>query len=94
MPLLLGFIFLALGISLLVAWFEAFLIALKGILVLSLLVWGAIFVLVGYSEMKARREFESAAQNDGEAASIEAASIEAASINEIKTQENADNRAA
>ena len=75
---------MALGISLAVAWLEAFLIALKGIVVLSLLAWGAIFVLVGYSEMKARREFETAAQNDDEAAATATATNEA-----MTTQEKA-----
>lgn len=73
---------MALGISLLVAWFEAFFIALKGILVLSLLFCGAIFVLVGYSEMKARREFEIATQTDA-----------ASSGDESQAREKQDNAA-
>jgi hypothetical protein len=34
--------------------------ALQGIIALTLLVWGAVAVLVGYSEMKARREYSAA----------------------------------
>jgi hypothetical protein len=55
--LLIGIVFLALGISLAVAWWPAFLLALQGIVVLSLFFWGAILLLVGYSEQKAAREF-------------------------------------
>ncbi len=61
MPVLLfGIILLALAVSLAVAWWPAFLLALQGIVVVSLFFWGAILLLVGYSEQKAAREFAKA----------------------------------
>ena len=66
MAILIGLILLALGISLAVVWWGAFVTALKGVLVLSLLFWGAIVTLIGYSEMKARREYAAAISDDVE----------------------------
>lgn len=60
MVLLIGIILLALGISLAVAWSHAFLIALQGLVAIGCLLVGIIFLLVGYSEMKARREYNTA----------------------------------
>ena len=65
MVLLTGIILLALGLSLCVAfWSQAFAAALLVLIVFSLLFWGAIFTLVGYSAAKARREFEEAINNE------------------------------
>jgi ABC-type transport system involved in cytochrome bd biosynthesis fused ATPase/permease subunit len=70
MPLLIGIICLALGVSLAVAWWSpAFVAALQVLLVVVLLLWGAISTLVGYSALKARREYdESIAQEPVSAA--------------------------
>jgi len=58
MPLILGFIFLALGVSLTLAWWSAALLAAMQVLLLFLLLLcGLILTLVGYSEMKAARQF-------------------------------------
>jgi hypothetical protein len=73
MPLLIGIILLALGLSLCVMWWSpAFVAALQVLLVISLLLWGLILTLVGYSAMKASREFEEAV-NSGDDNSLEAA---------------------
>ena len=65
MVLLTGIILLALGVSLCVVWWSpAFVAALQVLIALSLLLWGAIFSLVGYSAMKARREYETALGNE------------------------------
>ena len=58
MVILVGIILLALGISLCVAWSGAVLLVLKGVVPLTLLFFGALFLLVGYSERKGAREFE------------------------------------
>ena len=60
MVLLLGIIFLALGVSLAVVWGAAIIMVLKGTLPLLLIFLGAIFLLVGYSERKAKREYQEA----------------------------------
>lgn len=69
MAIIIGLVLLALGISLAVGWWQQFLFALQGLTVVSLLLWGGIMVLVGYSEMKAKREFSDALNRDPEAAS-------------------------
>ena len=63
MVLLLGIIFLALGVSLAVVWSAAVIMVIKGLLPLLLLFLGAIFLLVGYSERKAKREYQDAVQD-------------------------------
>ena len=60
MAIWIGLIFLALGISLAVIWWNTFVLALQGIVVLALLLGGVIAVLVGYSEIKAAREYREA----------------------------------
>ena len=60
MVLLLGIIFLAFGVSLAVVWSAAVVMVLKGLLPLLLLFLGGIFLLVGYSERKAKREYQDA----------------------------------
>ncbi len=67
MPIIIGVVLLALGISLAVAWWPQLIVALQGGLVLTLLFCGAVLLLVGYSEMKARREYASAINDDTEA---------------------------
>lgn len=58
MPLLFGLAMMALGGSLaLVWWTPAFIAALQVCLVCALLLGGLVLVLVGYSELKARRDF-------------------------------------
>jgi hypothetical protein len=67
MPLLIGIICLALGVSLAVAWWSAaFVAALQVLLVVALLLWGLISTFVGYSALKAGREYdEGASQGSG-----------------------------
>ena len=64
MVLLIGIICLALGLSLAVAWNAAFVEVLQGLVPLFLLFLGTIFLLVGYSERKARREYDAAIHDD------------------------------
>jgi hypothetical protein len=60
-PLLIGIVLLALGISLAVAvWSPAFVAALEVFAVVTLLFCGLIFSLVGYSALKAARSWEEA----------------------------------
>ena len=70
MVILIGLILLAVGISLAVNQWAALLVTLQALLTLSLLFWGGILVLVGYSELKARREYAQATrpETDGEVA--------------------------
>ncbi len=67
-PLLLGIILLAFGISLaVVAWSPLFVAALQVFAVIVLLFSGLILSLVGYSAIKAEREFvESKESNSAE----------------------------
>ena len=69
--LLIGIVFLALAISLAVTWWPAFLLALQGLAVLLLFFWGAILLLVGYSEQKAAREFAKAVSETPQDESME-----------------------
>lgn len=60
-PLLIGIVLLALGVSLAVAvWSPAFVAALQVFVVVALLFCGLIFSLVGYSAFKAARSWEEA----------------------------------
>ena len=65
MVIVIGLILIALGISLAVEWSQQFLMALQGLTALSFLVLGLVAVLVGYSEMKARREYNAAVLEPG-----------------------------
>jgi small basic protein len=58
MVMLIGIVLLALGLSLGVMWHEAVEETIKGLAPLALLFFGVIFLLVGYSERKAAREFK------------------------------------
>ena len=65
MPLILGLLALALGMSLAVIWWSAaFAAALQVLCVFALILTGLIWCIVGYSELKAAREFASSAAND------------------------------
>jgi len=62
---LIGIIFLALGISLAVVWSASIVVVLKGIIPLLLFFLGAVFLLVGYSERKASREYAASTEDEG-----------------------------
>lgn len=64
MAMLIGIILLALGLSLAVVWNAALVQTLQGLLPLMLLFFGAIVLLVGYSERKAAREYKKAIDED------------------------------
>ena len=66
MAILVGIILLALGLSLAVVWSGQVLQAVQGLLPLTLLFFGMIIVLVGYSERKAAREYTKAISDDEE----------------------------
>jgi hypothetical protein len=68
MVTLIGIILLALGLSLAVVWQTPVLAVLMGIIPLTLIFWGGLIVLIGYSEVKARREYRTAVgQGDDDA---------------------------
>ena len=56
MALPIGFLLFILGFVSLIAWAPEALVFVKGAIPFGLLVWGAVSMLVGYSERKARRE--------------------------------------
>ena len=60
MVTLIGIILLALGVSLAVVWRTPFLDVLMGLIPLTLIFWGVVVVLIGYAEIKARREYRDA----------------------------------
>ena len=62
--MLLGLIFLILGVALAVYWATEFVVALKGALILSLLLWGLVIFLMGLSKRKARRDFDKALRDE------------------------------
>lgn len=62
--MLLGLIFIALGVVLALIWTTAFVMALKGVLILSLFFWGLIALLVGLSQRKARRSYAAALRDE------------------------------
>lgn len=64
MAILVAIILLALGLSLAVAWNAAVVLVLQGLAPLLLVFFGAIFLLVGYSERKAAREYQEAVHDD------------------------------
>jgi len=68
MPLIYGLLALCLGGSLVCLWWSpAFVASLQVVSVLLLLVFGLIWSVVGYSELKASREL-AAAHEDGDSA--------------------------
>ena len=69
MVTLIGIILLALGVSLAVVWQAPFLTVLMGLIPLTLIFWGVVVLLIGYAEIKARREYRDAVNDsDFEAA--------------------------
>ncbi len=62
--MLLGLIFIALGVVLAVIWTTEFLFVLKGVLILSLLFWGVVALLIGLSQRKARRSYAAALRDE------------------------------
>lgn len=66
MAILVGIIFLALGLSLAVVWNAQVVQVLQGIVPLAFLFFGFIVVLVGYSERKAAREYDKAIHDEEE----------------------------
>ena len=60
----LGFALLAAGIALAFFWSHEFFIALKGALILGLMLLGLINVLIGLSQQKAKRSFAKALHDD------------------------------
>ena len=67
MVALAGLILMALGLSLAVTSWPEFVAVLRGVAALACLGLGAILLLVGTSERKARREYREAVTNDPEA---------------------------
>lgn len=63
MALVIGFLLFLLGLVAFWGWLPATLPFLKGLVAFSLLFWGAVAMLLGVSERKAKREFR-AALND------------------------------
>ncbi len=63
MGLAIGFLLFTLGLVAFWGWWPATLVFLKGLVAFSLLFWGFIAVLLGYSEHKAKREFSAALQD-------------------------------
>jgi len=61
---LIGIILLALGLSLAVVWKTSVMDVLMGVIPLSLIVWDALALLIGYSEVKARREYRKAVSEE------------------------------
>jgi len=68
MVTLVGVILLALGLSLAVVWQASVVDVLMGVIPLSLIFWGGLALLIGYSEVKARREYRKAVSGDAESA--------------------------
>lgn len=63
MGLAIGFLLFVLGLAACWGWADATVPFLKGLIAFSLLFWGFIALLLGFSERKAKREFQ-AALND------------------------------
>lgn len=62
--MLLGFIFVSLGVALAFLWTAEFVATLKGVLVLSLFFWGLVAFLMGLSRRKARRSYAAALRDE------------------------------
>jgi apolipoprotein N-acyltransferase len=62
--MLLGVIFLILGVVLAFVWTAEFVVALKGALILSLFFWGLIAFLIGLSRRKGKRAMAQARQDE------------------------------
>jgi Na+/H+ antiporter NhaB len=65
MTLLVGLICLALGVSLVLVWWSpAFVAALQVLAVVTLFVVGFFATMIGYSEVKAKRQFEDSVEKE------------------------------
>ena len=62
--MLLGLIFILLGVVLAFVWTAEFLVALKGALILSLFFWGLVAFLIGLSRRKGRRAMAQARHDE------------------------------
>lgn len=70
MPLIFGLLALGLGASLAVLWWSsAFAAALQVLFVFALVLAGLIWCIVGYSELKAAREFAARGEESAQPAS-------------------------
>lgn len=64
MALPIGFLLFVLGFVYLIAWAPEALVFVKGAIPFGLMAWGAVSMLVGYSERKARRESKAALESE------------------------------
>ena len=64
MALAIGFLLFLLGIVTYVAWLPATFYFLQGLTTFSLIFWGFLALLLGYSERKAKREFQRAISDE------------------------------
>ncbi len=71
MALAIGFLLFVLGIIAFFAWMPGTFYFLQGLTAFSLIFWGFLALLLGYSERKAKREFERAIRDERESASAE-----------------------
>lgn len=62
--MLLGFALLAVGVALAFFWSQEFFFALRGALILGLMLLGLINVLIGLSKQKSKRDFGRAMQDE------------------------------
>lgn len=83
MTLLAGLICLALGVSLLVGWWSAaFVAALQVLAVVVLFVFGFFATMIGYSEVKAKKQFDDAIEKQSPSAG------ESNNVEDVKTVED------
>ena len=71
MNLIAGVLLFGLGIIALIAWFGELVPFFKGILVCSLLLWGAVAVVVGVAQKRAKRHLADAKSDEKSAAEME-----------------------
>lgn len=64
MALPIGILLFILGVVAVWAWWSVLLPFLQGLVAFSLLFWGLIAIIIGYSERKARRECNAAMEDD------------------------------
>jgi hypothetical protein len=64
MALAIGFLLFLLGLVTTIGWWDPNFVFLKGLVSFSLLFWGLLALLMGYSERKAKREFAKAVNDD------------------------------
>ncbi|PQV62771.1 hypothetical protein B1R32_12218 [Abditibacterium utsteinense] len=76
MALAIGFLLLLLGIVTFFAWLPITFYFLQGLTTFSLIFWGMLALLLGYSERKAKREFARAVNDQASDQSEEIAPTE------------------